>query len=95
MEDTRLPATPEFHGYRPLPSDPEDSFALVQEMIQNQRAAENGATFFRVTAITPEHPQPPYPEGLWVEGWRVDPGSMRPPRRQADFAPPITLAEAA
>ncbi len=34
--------------------------------------ARNGATQFRLTIVNAEWPAPPYPDGLWFEGW-VDP----------------------
>lgn len=82
-----------FHSYRELPDNPGETTALFQEMARSQY--EGGARFFRYTVISPEHPKPPYPDGLWVEGWeqrnvRALPFGAAGP--DGAISPPLTAA---
>lgn len=61
------PSAAKFHSHRDLPDDPRDAQALFIEMARSQH--EHGARFFRYTIVSPKHPHPPYPHGLYVEGW--------------------------
>ena len=70
------PREPESYSYRELPNDPRDAIKLFQEMADIQR--RGGATFFRYTIISPEHPKEPYPYGLYVEGWDKEPNVQAP-----------------
>jgi hypothetical protein len=47
---------------------------------------DSGATYFRYTIVCPEMPLPPYPDGLYVEGWKVAPSSADFP----EFEFPLT-----
>lgn len=77
---------PDFHSYCPLPDEGALGPALFQDMLAKQREA--GATFNRLTIVSPEYPNLPYPHGLYVEGWLMQ------PREQAPFAFPIDAAMA-
>jgi hypothetical protein len=88
MRDTRTVVEPVHFGYRPLPESPDQAPTLFREMAELQRA--HGATFWRFTVISPEHPQPPYPYGLYVEGFVPPEG----PWRQAPFGFPLTATSA-
>lgn len=78
---------PDMYGFRDLPDDPKDTLALWHEMGEIMR--EHGATWFRMTIVSDDYPMPPYPHGLYMEGWRVDPARMDPPARSAPFNYPL------
>jgi hypothetical protein len=75
-------SAPDFRSYRPWPEN-FDGPALAREMADEQKA--KGATFFRFTWFDAEHPSEVYPQGLYVEGWRVQPDEQPP------FAFPLEL----
>jgi hypothetical protein len=54
-------------------SDPKDA---VRKMVDRQR--EQGATFFRVTWFSDEHPDAAYPHGIYLEGWIEQPPEQGP-----------------
>jgi hypothetical protein len=82
--DTRPEYEPEFYAYRELPDDPDERRDMFIEMAALQRM--HGADFFRYTIASPEYPKPPYPDGLYVEGWKTPEG----PWKQAPFNFPLT-----
>jgi hypothetical protein len=47
---------------------------------------EGGATWLRATIINDEYPKPPYPHGLYIEGWLVRPDE------EPEFNFPLTVA---
>lgn len=86
LTDTRPEIEPEFYAYRELPDNLADALPLWREMSDLMRGG--GATFFRATIASDQYPKPPYPHGLYLEGWREMPG------KQAPFNFPLTAATA-
>jgi hypothetical protein len=81
-----------------LPQKPADLFAFEPWGGQGEFFIERrlfgqlrdlGATHFRSWPITRTYDVPPYPLGLYAEGWLVDPATMDPPHREADFWFPL------
>jgi hypothetical protein len=64
-----------------LGADPYDAISRRLRVWQSEMA------FFRVTDLTLQHAKPPYPEGVYIEAWRVRPDQQPP----FDF--PLTSAE--
>jgi hypothetical protein len=85
MSDTRPEIEPSFFSWRDLPADQDNGHRLFTEMADGQRA--HGAVFWRFTIVSPEYPNPPYPDGLYVEGWKDVPEG---PWKQAPFSFPLT-----
>ncbi|HEX5213287.1 MAG TPA: hypothetical protein VFW22_16300 [Pseudolabrys sp.] len=48
-----------------------------------------GAVHFRSWEIRDRFDVPPYPLGVYAEGWRIDPADMDPPHREGDFWFPL------
>lgn len=90
LTDTRPEIEPEFFSYRELPEDLNDAIPIWREMADLMKAS--GATFFRMTVASDQYPKPPYPHGLYLEGWRVDPAMQNPSGQQAPFNFPLTAA---
>ena len=90
-EDHTPEAYPDFHSYRELPDNLDDSPSLWIDMTSVQRNA--GASFFRCTVISEEYPKDGYPHGFYVEGWLVDPARMSPPHKMAEFSHPMVLED--
>ena len=88
--DTRQLYEPDLFSHRDLPDYHADEPALFREMAEGMK--EVGGTFFRFTIVSDEYPQPPYPHGLYVEGWLVDPARMEVPGKQAAFNYPLVAA---
>lgn len=93
MTDDRPEIEADMFSYRELPANPADCGALWREMGELMR--ERGATWFRMTIVSPEYPKPPYPDGLYLEGWMIEPERMEIPSRSAPFNFPLTAAEPA
>lgn len=91
-ERLREPSAAEFHSFWPLE---EHSFERGQQGCR--LVAEHGAQFFRMTVVSEEHPRPPYPHGIWLEGWRdklavpIEFGSANPV--DGTISPPLTTGE--
>lgn len=84
MTDERPTAEPDLFAYVPLGETPEET---QQAVLQKGNAMQRrGSRWARFTAVTPEHPKPPYPHGVYIEGWLVRPHEMDPPHREAPFA---------
>lgn len=81
---------PTFFIYEPLPSHPDASPALCREMAERMRG--HGATWLRMTLVSPEYPNPPYPEGFYLEGWEIAPHLMDPPEVEPPFNFPLTAS---
>lgn len=82
---------PTFFMFEPLPSHPDAAPALCREM--SERMLGNGATWMWMTLVSPEYPNPPYPDGFYLEGWETAPHLMDPPAKEASFNFPITAAK--
>lgn len=66
--------TPQFYSFRETPADAMAVQAAFRDMADKQH--EHGATWWRFTIVSPEYPIPPcppYPPGLYVEGWEERP----------------------
>ena len=81
---------PTMFSYRELPRDAAEFRRIHSEMIDTLKQA--GATWFRTTAVSPVYPNPPYPDGLYVEGWKVAPHLMPVLSKEAPFNFPLTRA---
>lgn len=84
LADRRAPVNPKWHSYRELPEHDEDRVPLFQEMARIQAA--DGAKWLRFTIVSDDYPKPPYPHGLYVEGW-VE--KMGPTTKEAPFSYPL------
>jgi hypothetical protein len=74
----------DFYSYRPLPATEAEAIPLWREMA----ATMPEATFHRLTVIDDASPWE-YPEGMYVEGWLVEPKPCPP------FWWPMTFLEKA
>jgi hypothetical protein len=90
LVDDRPIIEPTLFSYRTVPEGFDGSFVPWREMAESLRA--EGATFWRFTIVSPEYPRPPYPDGLYAEGWSGLPDC---PWKQAPFNFPLTVAEGA
>lgn len=57
----------DFYSYRPLPKNPQESRSLFIEMADTQKLG--GANYLQFTIVSDEYPKPPYPNGLYTQGW--------------------------
>lgn len=57
--------------------EPRDTFEERRRHSFNLMA-QDGATFWRVTVVSDEYPNEPYPHGLYIEGWLERPAEQPP-----------------
>ena len=75
------PTAANFFSYFPLPETPEEFDRERTRAFDLMR--ENGAQQGRITIVSDEHPVPPYPNGVWLEGWS-DPKARQLPFGEAE-----------
>lgn len=83
---TRPEIEPDCFSFRELPEDG-DVHAIVQELGDFWRGA---VEFARLTLVNDEYPNPPYPLGVYFEGWSKAPHNYDPPHKEAPFNYPLT-----
>ncbi len=87
--DTRPEIEPTFFMYEPLPPHDWDWQKSPHPSLgMSDRMRANGANFFRLTIVSDEYPNPPYPDGIYLEGWKAPEG----PWKQSPFNFPLTAA---
>lgn len=87
--DSRQEVEPDCFSWRDLPED-----GNCQPFLRETQAAWRGKVEWgRFTIVSEEFPNPPYPPGLYFEGWSKAPHSYDPPRKEAPFAYPLTAIE--
>lgn len=89
MIDDRKPIEPDLFAFRPK-GNGEWSLDAVADIARSFEG--NAVGWFRLTIINDEHPKPPYPHGVYFEGWSVSPYKMDPPCKEAEFSFPLTPA---
>lgn len=87
LTDNRRAYEPDGFSFRELPANEKEYHAAVKAVIDRWR--EDGYEFFRLTVVSEDIPNPPYPDGLYFEAWKVDPARRDPPGKQAPFNYPL------
>lgn len=80
--------SPDIYSFRELPAD-DQAQILTAEVLRQMRS--RGATFCRITIVSADYPKPPYPHGLYFEGWFEQP-DPQPEFNYPLFTWPIALS---
>lgn len=86
---------PDCVNYFPLPRNLTESTVAEWNSFRDQCLrswCDTGVRAIRITEISDKYPNPPYPDGMYIEGWLVDPAKMEPFARQAPFNYPLVAA---
>jgi hypothetical protein len=90
VEDSREEMEPSCFSFRDLPADGD-----VRPFMEEMHEVWSGqCEWARFTIVSEEFPKPPYPPGLYFEGWPKAPHSFYPPRKEAPFNFPLTATGA-
>jgi hypothetical protein len=89
--DTRPEIAPDCFSFRELPAD--GDMGAIQREIGEQWNGQ--IEWCRFTIVSDEHPNPPYPHGVYFEGWSKAPHRHDPPGKCAPFNYPLVAADEA
>ena len=95
MEDLRPEIAPDCFSFSPLPEGG-DLAPLMREMKEEWEREEHPwqtthPRWGRFTVVNDEFPNPPYPPGIYFEGWSIEPWKHDPPGKEAPFNYPLTF----
>jgi hypothetical protein len=89
FEDNRPLIEPNLWSSRDLPEGG-DLSALTREIVEVWKGQ---CEWGRFTLVSDEYPNPPYPNGLYFEGWSKAPWKHDPPGKEAPFNYPLVALD--